>query len=214
MQEEVVNTILKELREFRTEENKRWEENDKCWDANDKRLTSLEQATEENTKAIVELKIQINGLDTKVSSLEQVTKENTERISSLEKATKENTERISSLEKATKENTERIINLEKETKENTQNINNLIKTRKKDRLELIDVLDTMDKSISKRFDEMEENISLNFNKIYAIDLKNDVNHIEFKQILQVLGANDSEAANRIEKLEEWKNSIDGSLFAV
>ena len=72
----------------------------------------------------------------------------------------------------------------------------------------------MDKSISKRFDEMEENISLNFNKIYAIDLKNDVNHIEFKQILQVLGANDSEAANRIEKLEEWKNSIDGSLFAV
>ena len=200
MQEEVVNTILKELREFRTEENKRWEENDKRWDANDKRLTSLEQATEENTKAIVELKIQINGLDTKVSSLEQVTKENTERISSLEKATKENTERISSLEK--------------ETKENTQNINNLIKTRKKDRLELIDVLDTMDKSISKRFDEMEENISLNFNKIYAIDLKNDVNHIEFKQILQVLGANDSEAANRIEKLEEWKNSIDGSLFAV
>ena len=200
MQEEVVNTILKELREFRTEENKRWEENDKRWDANDKRLTSLEQATEENTKAIVELKIQINGLDTKVSSLEQVTKENTERISSLEKATKENTERI--------------INLEKETNENTQNINNLIKTRKKDRLELIDVLDTMDKSISKRFDEMEENISLNFNKIYAIDLKNDVNHIEFKQILQVLGANDSEAANRIEKLEEWKNSIDGSLFAV
>ena len=188
----------------------------------------MEQATEENTKAIVELKIQINGLDTKVSSLEQVTKENTERISSLEKATKENTERISSLEKATKENTERIsslekatkenteriINLEKETNENTQNINNLIKTRKKDRLELIDVLDTMDKSISKRFDEMEENISLNFNKIYAIDLKNDVNHIEFKQILQVLGANDSEAANRIEKLEEWKNSIDGSLFAV
>ena len=200
MQEEVVNTILKELREFRTEENKRWEENDKRWDANDKRLTSLEQATEENTKAIVELKIQINGLDTKVSSLEQ--------------ATKENTERISSLEKATKENTERIINLEKETNENTQNINNLIKTRKKDRLELIDVLDTMDKSISKRFNEMEENISLNFNKIYAIDLKNDVNHIEFKQILQVLGANDSEAANRIEKLEEWKNSIDGSLFAV
>ena len=200
MQEEVVNTILKELREFRTEENKRWEENDKRWDANDKSLTSLEQATEENTKAIVELKIQVNGLDTKVSSLE--------------KATKENTERISSLEKATKENTERIINLEKETNENTQNINNLIKTRKKDRLELIDVLDTMDKSISKRFDEMEENISLNFNKIYAIDLKNDVNHIEFKQILQVLGANDSEAANRIEKLEEWKNSIDGSLFAV
>ena len=214
MQEEVVNTILKELREFRTEENKRWEENDKRWDANDKRLTSLEQATEENTKAIVELKIQINGLDTKVSSLEKATKENTERISSLEKVTKENTERISSLEKATKENTERIINLEKETNENTQNINNLIKTRKKDRLELIDVLDTMDKSISKRFDEMEGNISLNFNKIYAIDLKNDVNHIEFKQILQVLGANDSEAANRIEKLEEWKNSIDGSLFAV
>ena len=62
MQDEVVNTILKELREFRTEENKRWdennkhwEENDKRWNTNDKRLASLENATKENTEAISKL---------------------------------------------------------------------------------------------------------------------------------------------------------------
>ena len=37
MEDAMANTILKELREFRTENNKRWEENDKCWEQNEKR---------------------------------------------------------------------------------------------------------------------------------------------------------------------------------
>ena len=68
MQDEVVNTILKELREFRTEENKRWEENnkrweenDKRWNANDKRLTSLESVTKENTEAISKLNTKVDN---------------------------------------------------------------------------------------------------------------------------------------------------------
>ena len=168
----------------------------------------------ENTEAI-------SKLNTKVDNLEKVTMENTEAISrlnikvdSLEQKTEENTNAIMELKTQVNGLDAKVSSLEKATKENTQSINNLVKARKKDRLELMDVLQTMDKSISKRFDEMEENINEKFNKIYLANLNNDVQHIEFKQILEILGANDAKAAKRIEKLEEWKNSIDGSLFAV
>lgn len=81
------------------------------------------------------------------------------------------------------QNTERIINLEKATKENTASINNLIKVRKKDRPELMDVLETINRSISKRFDEMEENINEIFDKIYLTNLNNDAEDVELKQAL-------------------------------
>ena len=37
MEDAMSKTILTELREFRKENNKRWEENDKRWEQNDKR---------------------------------------------------------------------------------------------------------------------------------------------------------------------------------
>ena len=131
-------------------------------------------------------------------------------MSSLEKETKKNIERIKSLEQATKENTERITSLERATKENTQSIDNLSEKIENNKLGIMDTFDRMEKSISKRFDDLDEKI----NKIYEANVNNDAEHMEFKKILGILGANDLEAANRIEKLEEWKNSIDGSLFAV
>ena len=127
-------------------------------------------------------------------------------MSSLEKETKKNIERIKSLEQATKENTERITSLERATKENTQSIDNLSEKIENNKLGIMDTFDRMEKSISKRFDDLDEN--------YEANVNNDAEHMEFKKILGILGANDLEAANRIEKLEEWKNSIDGSLFAV
>ena len=74
MSDEIANTILKELRAFRTEEEKRWEENDRRWEENDKRwernnirLGSLEEATRENTKSILTLTSQVTTLEVKVS---------------------------------------------------------------------------------------------------------------------------------------------------
>ena len=48
--EQTVNIILKELREFRTENNKRWEENDKKWEENERRWEENERRWEENER--------------------------------------------------------------------------------------------------------------------------------------------------------------------
>ena len=45
--------ILKELREFRAENNKRWKENDKRWDENDKRWEENNKRWEENQKHLL-----------------------------------------------------------------------------------------------------------------------------------------------------------------
>lgn len=45
-----IDIVLKELREFRTENNKRWEENDRRWEQNDKRWEQNEKRWEENDK--------------------------------------------------------------------------------------------------------------------------------------------------------------------
>ena len=45
-----VNVILKELREFRTENNQRWEENDKRWEQNEKRWEENDKRWKQNEK--------------------------------------------------------------------------------------------------------------------------------------------------------------------
>ena len=45
-----INTVLQELREFRTENNKRWEQNEKRWEENNKRWEQNEKRWEENNK--------------------------------------------------------------------------------------------------------------------------------------------------------------------
>ena len=89
MQEEVVDTILKELREFRIEEEKRWNENDKI-------VSNLEKETKENSEIISALKIETGGLEGKIDNLEMVIAENTveminikAKIENLERAIKE-----------------------------------------------------------------------------------------------------------------------------
>ena len=80
MEENVMmNTILKELREFRTENNKRWEENDKRWEANDKkieqmnaRLTRLEDARESDKKEFIRIwSIMEQSITEKLSEIER-----------------------------------------------------------------------------------------------------------------------------------------------
>ena len=89
MQEEVVDTILKELREFRIEEEKRWNENDKI-------VSNLEKETKENSEIISALKIETGGLEGKIDNLEMVIAGNTveminikAKIENLERAIKE-----------------------------------------------------------------------------------------------------------------------------
>ncbi len=89
MQEEVANTILRELRKFIIEEEKRWNENNKV-------LSNLEKETKENSEIISALKIETGGLEGKIDNLEMVIAENTveminikAKIENLEKAIEE-----------------------------------------------------------------------------------------------------------------------------
>ena len=82
--------------------------------------------------------------------------------------------------------------------------------RKKDRLELMDVLQRMDESISKRFDKMDAQ----FEKIYALQAFNDVEHAEYRQAIKVLKMKDNIFARRLQDLEDWKKDCGGDLFAV
>ena len=214
MSDEIANTILKELRAFRTEEEKRWEENDRRWEENDKRwernnirLGSLEEATRENTKSILTLTSQVTTLEVKVSDLEKATKENTERIISLEKATKENTERITSLEG-------KVDSLEKVTKENTEGINKIIRDRKVSRISLENIITQIDFTIENKFRSLEETINNNFNKFQEAVLNNDKEHNYFRGLLKEEKEKYPELEERVEDLEDWRDEIEGSLFSV
>ena len=50
MEDSTANMILIELREFREENNKRWEENDKRWEQNEKRWEENDKRWEQNEK--------------------------------------------------------------------------------------------------------------------------------------------------------------------
>lgn len=147
-------------------------------------------------KAIGNLTIKVGNLETKVDGLET-------KVNSLEEATKENTAAIERLEKVTAENTLEIIKLK-------GRVDDLEEQRKNDRLDLMDVLQRMDESISKRFDEMDAQ----FEKIYALQAYNDVEHAEFRQAIKVLKMRDSVFAKRLQELEDWKKDCGGDLFAV
>ena len=82
----MMNTILKELREFRKENDKRWEANDKRWEENDKRweandkkieqmnarLTRLENARESDKKEFIRIwSIMEQSITEKLSEIER-----------------------------------------------------------------------------------------------------------------------------------------------
>lgn len=203
MENEIANEILKqvkglgkELNEFRKETNERF-------DRLEARVDSLEEITKENTIAISKLETKVDNLEEKFDKLEQVTNENTQAIKTLEQATKENTKAIKTLEKVTEDNTLEIIKLKAK-------MDDFGEQRKKDRLELMDVLQRMDESISKRFDKMDAQ----FEKIYALQAFNDVEHAEYRQAIKVLKMKDNIFARRLQDLEDWKKDCGGDLFAV
>lgn len=154
-------------------------------------------------KAIGNLTIKVDNLETKVDKLETKVDGLETKVNSLEEATKENTIAIEKLEKVTAENTLEIIKLK-------GRVDDLEEQRKSDRLDLMDVLQRMDESISKRFDD----IANHFEKIYSLQAYNDVEHAEFRQAIKVLKMRDSVFAKRLEELEEWKKDLGSELFAV
>lgn len=170
MEDTMANTILKELREFREENNKRWEANDKRWEQNDKRWEENDRRWEQNEK----------------------------RWEENEKRWKENGERW-------EENTKVLMGM-------NERITALEDGRKKDRREIIEVLDTMQKSIDEQFTEMREHFDAKFEKIFTLQRLNDIEHEEFKKLLYTHEKRINFQSARLKSLEEWKDQFDMGEF--
>lgn len=236
MSDEMTAVVLKELRAFRTETNSRFNgletqvvtlqqeigELHKKTDEHTVAIQELRETTKENTERIIALEETTKELRNETNELKRATQENTKRIVGLEKATQENTERIVSLEKATKENTERIIALEgttkelkKATEENTEGIMRLEKGRKEDRLGVIEILQTMDKSITESFSEIKNYMDINFEKIHASELARDIQYKEITKELKLQKMTLNLHGIKIKELENWKDRFEkGTLSFV
>ena len=66
-----IMTVLEELRDFRAENNKRWEENERRWEQNEKRWEENNKRWEQNEKRWEANDKKIDSIDERVSRLEE-----------------------------------------------------------------------------------------------------------------------------------------------
>ena len=118
MQDEVANKILKELRDFRTEEEIRWK-------ANIKALFDLEKERKENSDVMLSLRIEIGTLEGKTDDLKNVIAENTAQMFNIKGKTENLEKTIEELKETEEENKIYDLNSIKDF-EKEQLISNLI----------------------------------------------------------------------------------------
>ena len=97
MQGEVENTILKELRDFRAEEEIRWR-------ANIKTLSDVEKERKENSDVMLSLRIEIGALEGKTDDLKNVIAENTAQMFNIKGKTENLEKTIEKLKETQEEN--------------------------------------------------------------------------------------------------------------
>ncbi len=215
MSDEMTAVVLKELRAFRTETNSRFNGLETQVVTLQQEIGELHKKTDEHTVAIQELRETTKENTERIIALEETTKELRNETNELKRATQENTKRIVGLEKATEENTERIVSLEKATKENTEGIMRLEKGRKEDRFGVIEILQTMDKSITESFSEIKNYMDINFEKIHASELARDIQYKEITKELKLQKMTLNLHGIKIKELENWKDRFEkGTLSFV
>lgn len=215
MSDEMTAVVLKELRAFRTETNSRFNGLETQVVTLQQEIGELHKKTDEHTVAIQELRETTKENTERIIALEETTKELRNETNELKRATQENTKRIVGLEKATEENTERIVSLEKATEENTEGIMRLEKGRKEDRLGVIEILQTMDKSITESFSEIKNYMDINFEKIHASELARDIQYKEITKELKLQKMTLNLHGIKIKELENWKDRFEkGTLSFV
>ncbi len=218
----MANVILTELREFREENNRRWEQNDKRWDENDKRWEQNEKRWEENDKRWKQNEKRWKENDRRWKQNEKRWEENDKRWKQNEKRWQENDKRWEQNEKRWQENNKKweesyqlwMKNNEK-WEANDKRLTALEEGRKKDRLDLIDILGTMEKGINNQFNEMKEYFDAKFEKVFISQKVNDMEHAEFKKLVCAHQGRLDFYNARISRLEEWKEQFDlGEFTAV
>lgn len=194
MEVATASIILKELREFRAENDKKWKENDKRWEENDRRWEENNKRWEENERRWIEN-------DKKLEQINQRIDETNQRID-------ETNQRIDKTNKRIDETNQRLDNT-------NERVEILEKGRVKDRRDILVVLDTMQKSIDNQFKEMKEYMDAKFEKIFALQRYNDIEHEEFKKILYKHDKRLDFHNARLTTFEEWKEQFErGECTAV
>ncbi|MCI8412295.1 MAG: hypothetical protein HFJ40_07750 [Clostridia bacterium] len=167
-----IATVYKELKEFRVESEKCWQQNEKRWEENDRRWKANDERWKTNDK--------------KLTTLERLSEKADERLTALEKLSESTDKRLTALEKG----------------------------RTQDRKDILNILDTMQKSIDNQFSDLKEYMDVRFDKIYSAQMVNDIEHAEFRQLLKVYGVRINLQNSRITYLENWKKECDDGFVAV
>ena len=120
----------------------------------------------------------------------------------------ENDKRFTKLEEKMTNMEDRMTNIEDRT---TQLENGRIEDRK----DILDVLDTMQKSITERFDELNRTLDVKFEKIFATQKVSDMEQKTMKEKIDGHEKRLNFYNARIEYLEKWKDEIEnGGLYMV
>lgn len=111
-------------------------------------------------------------------------------------------------DKRWKENMEKWTQNEERWQFTEKRLLNLEEAREKDRKELIEILDTMQKSISNQLAEMQEYIDTKFEKVFEVQQVHEKVLTTHEKRINFQNA-------RIESLEEWKDEMEnGTMYAV
>ena len=142
---------------------------------------------------------------TVLQELREFRKETNERFDLMDK-------RITRLEEKVDKLDARVCRLEEKVDKLEERVSNLEEGRKTDRREILDVLDTMQKSISKQFIELRNYIDMQAERFNVTSAANDVEHAQFRQVLKAYGIKIDMQDCRVKYLEKWRKDFEESDF--
>ena len=125
---------------------------------------------------------------------------------------KETNERFDLMDKRITKLDERVSRLEEKVDKLEERVSNLEEGRKTDRREILDVLDTMQKSISKQFVVLKDYIDMQVERFNVTNDTNDVEHAQFRQLLKAYGIKIDMQDCRVKYLEKWRKDFGESDF--
>ena len=193
MEQSMENAILKELREFRTETNKKFDDVNERLDETNKRIDVVNERLDETNKRIDDVNERLDETNKRIDDVSERLDETNKRIDDVNERLDETNRRIDDVDERLGETNRRVTNLEE--------------GRIKDRRDILDILDTMQKSISNQFTEMREYMDAKFEKISALQRVNDTEHDEFKKLLYAHNKRLDFHSARLEYLEKWKEDL-------
>ena len=96
----------------------------------------------------------------------------------------------------------------------SERVSRLEEGRKSDKREIVEILDTMQKSIDKQFAEIKDYLAIQIDKINAINIAHEVEHKKFREAIKNLNKRSDFQNYRITSLEKWKENFEDGIIGV